>query len=368
MATIQLAQKEEVEPTPPPPKKPEKEIPVATVNPDENLEPVTDHQDQAPVSHPSPPEPSPEASQETEPEDITIEDSIAGLSEETPFGSLPIIRSSDKLTSFDAYKAPFGLKSTTKGIISLVMVDYGLSEKLSTQAVNILPDDTTFVLSPYAHNLQSKISVARSKGMEIWMGLPMEGSSISTTAMNIGPHAILSGLQSKENIKRLNTHLGKATGYTGVAITITPAFADGSADLQALITSIATRGLGISQLEPIPPSAPPSVISTAAAMANAPFIQGNIWLDTNTLKDTILKSLMMAEQISLDKGVAIASFHPSALMFSVISEWQKSLETKNIQLAPLTYATKMNAMAQPSPQEPQPATEKHDEKLSNPHP
>ncbi|HAJ89702.1 MAG TPA: hypothetical protein DCM27_01615, partial [Rhodospirillaceae bacterium] len=90
--------------------------------------------------------PVPEKKADPTPEPLTaIEDSIAGLSQQTPYGALPIIRESDGLKSFDAYKAPFKLKAETKGVISLVMTDYGLSEKLAQSAVDMLPAGTSFV-------------------------------------------------------------------------------------------------------------------------------------------------------------------------------------------------------------------------------
>ncbi len=272
----------------------------------------------------------PEAT-DPKPIEIKIENSIAGLTEDTPYGPLPVIRASDGLKSFDAYKAPFILNTDTKGVISLVMVDYGLSDKLSKDAIENLPTATTFIASSYSNNLQAKLFAARSKGMEVWMGIPMQGTTNDTT-LNIGPDTILSGMNTKENIARLNTHLGKATGYAGIAFNVKPDFEEASPDLKSIINTISVRGLGVAQLYPKDP-----VISTATLQTNAPYIQGDMRIDTLLTKQAITKALTDIEKLSLDRGHTVAFFYPSILTSSIISEWQKSLAGKHIQLAPLTY-------------------------------
>lgn len=304
------------------------------IEPNANLE-------EHPASTLTPDEHKPAPQVEEPTASIEVEDSIAGLSETSKLGPLPIIRASDNLKSVEAYKAPFKLSADTKGVISLVMVDYGLSDKLTKAAVQTLPTMTTFIASPYAHDLQPKISGARSSGMEVWMSIPMQGNVNSQTS-NMGPNAILSGLNAKENLVRLNTHLGKATGYAGVAFDVKPTFAEGSKDLQALITSISLRGLGIAQLETTD-----TLIAAAAGQTTAPFAHGNTWIDSILMRDDILKSLADIEKKSLADGQAIASFHPSPLIYSVIAEWQKGLSAQKIQLAPLTYAI---GIAKASPQ------------------
>ncbi len=290
--------------------------------------------------------PVPEKKADPTPEPLTaIEDSIAGLSQQTPYGALPIIRESDGLKSFDAYKAPFKLKAETKGVISLVMTDYGLSEKLAQSAVDMLPAGTSFVASPYAANLQPQISGARAKGMEVWMGVPIEGTE-NNKPINIGPNSLLAGLNAKENLSRLNTHLGRATGYAGIAIDVIPNYSKDSPELRAVMNYIATHGLGIAQLEPSD-----NIISVAVTPTGAPFIEGDLWLDKATTKDDILNALAELEKKSLTSGHAVAAFHPLALTIDMIAEWQKSLAAKNIQLAPLTYAVQVaRTDPQPSPE------------------
>lgn len=271
----------------------------------------------------------------------SIEDSLAGLSEETDFGWLPITRHSDGMTSFSAYKAPFTLNADTKAVISLVMVDFGVSEKLSKEALDTLPSGTTYIASPYATNLQSKISIARSKGNEIWMHLPMQAAA-PFASNDSGPYTLLAGLNDIQNTKRMNITLGKATGYAGVAVTVDPAYPDGSTDLQPLIKNIAERGLGLAQLAPTD-----DTLRMAAHQVAAPFIQSTRWIDSEQTKDALLAALQSAATDAQNKGFSVVAFRPSPLTFRVIHDWQKSLAAIHVQLAPLTYAEKQSRMEKP---------------------
>lgn len=314
-------------------------------------------------AHPLNPSDIPTPSEKATNEDTTdapleIEEAIEGLFEETTFGPLPIIRQSDGLKSFDAYKAPFKLAPTTKGVISLVLLDYGLSTKLSKAAFEILPAYSNFIASPYSENLQAKITAARTKRIEIWLGMPMEGHH-NTLKESLGPDTILAGLAPKENVNRANKHLGRATGYVGVAFNATPPFPDGSPDLQTLMNGLSSKGLGIAQMD-----TKDHLIDSAAAQASAPFVGADILIDAEPNKTDIIAALSTAEKMALEDGSAVAVFNPNILTFSLIAEWQKSLGAKNIQLAPLSYSVhiaKVSQVKKPD-QQAAPIEDHHDNK------
>ena len=86
------------------------------------------------------------------------------------FGRLPVIRIGDHLTSFRAYQTPFSLHGVgNKPVISFVLKDYGLSDKISNMALDMLPPEVSFLLSPYADLPQEWINRARAAGHEVWI-------------------------------------------------------------------------------------------------------------------------------------------------------------------------------------------------------
>lgn len=278
-------------------------------------------------------ETKPTSDTQAETEDLPeIIETVDGLSEDSTFGPLPIIRESDGLKAFDAYKAPFTLKGDTKGTISLVMTDFGLSEKISDKAASDLPYFVSLIASPYADNLQSKISAARNQGKEIWMQVPIE-SAHKFAANDAGPISLMTGLNEKQNTFRLNTALGHASGYVGVAFTSETAFTSDSKELQSVISHISQRGLGITQV-----AASDTPITTLSEQDKVPFIQGQTVIDHALIKSELIKSLSDLEKESLSKGYAVGVFSPSEIAIETIREWQTSLKEKSIQLAPLTYA------------------------------
>jgi hypothetical protein len=261
---------------------------------------------------------------------MDVEDSVAGLTESSSYGMLPVI-GKDGMTAFSAYKAPFKLLGDTKGVISLVMVDYGLSDKASKAALERLPAPISFSISPYASNTQGKVTAARKNGQEVWMNIPIQGKDFAKN--DNGPSSVLSGLKKDLNILRLNSSLGRATGYAGITFSVEPDFPDLSVELQAVIDAITSRGLGITQLD-----LADARIAAAAKQSKSEFVQSTVAFDSDAPKDVILKALESLESTAQNSGYVVTTFPPTQSAFDAISEWHATLPEKHIQLAPLTYA------------------------------
>lgn len=257
------------------------------------------------------------------------EDLNIGLYESSTYGEVPVIREKDKQTVYAAYQPSFKLLPTTKGLIAVVMLDFGLSDKISMTATEQLPPEVSFSASPYAQNLQEKIDGGRSKGHEFWLTLPIEGKTkIKTDA---GPATLLAGLTKENNTNRTLQTLSKAKGYVGITFAVTPNFEENTAGFQDIIKHIAERGLGLAQVSP--DDTQTKIEATALTM---PFAQGNAYIDTAFDKSTLEATLANLEKIAMEHRFAVVYMKPYPALFSIIAEWQKTLATKNIQLAPLS--------------------------------
>lgn len=260
-----------------------------------------------------------------------IEDSIAGLSETTAYGMLPQIRKEDGLTPFKAYQASFTPRAGTKALVSLVMVDFGLSSTSSLSALNNLSKGITYVANPYTPDLQSWVTRARERGNEIWLTLPIQTPTYPND--DSGPLTVLAGSGEDANKARLLSVLGKATGYPGVLLTGSPSFDTDKAGLDSVFTSLAERGLGVVQADP-----QDHITSSYAAQKSLPFIQGTLWLDTDLRKERIETVLQQIEKDALEHRIVVAFFHPYPSILPILTSWRKSLENKNIEVAPLSAA------------------------------
>ena len=257
-----------------------------------------------------------------------------GLFEDTPFGSVPIRSKSDDKTVFDAYQIPYIPLAGARGVIALVMVDYGLSEHMSKASIISLPPYVTFVTSPYSREIQDKIDLARAASHEIWLDTPIQSKNFGLD--DTGPLTLLSGLNDEQNHTRLLHILSLAHGYVGISFLNSPAFQGADKGLENIFSIIEQRGLGLasSDLED----------GLSAVFANRhtkiPFAKNQLWIDANQGNIEVEKTLKQLEQKALNNYVAIAFIKPQPKLFPVIKEWEKTLSQQSLQLVPLSAAIK----------------------------
>lgn len=258
-----------------------------------------------------------------------VEDAIAGLYETTSYGPLPIKRLTDGKTAFDLYRPPFERHQDSHGIIALVMVDYGLSDKISAKAITTLPSAISMVASPYARMIQPKVTGARAYGHEVWLQIPIQDANFGLD--DPGPITLLSGIKKEQNLIRLKSTLGRATGYVGLTVINAPDFSMSADGIDFLFSFMDERGLAFSS------AAPNDTMSAeTAARFPVPFGRSNLWLNESHDYKELNASLKAIENIATKDGVAIAYFYPSPKIIETLTQWQKTLATKKIQLAPLS--------------------------------
>jgi polysaccharide deacetylase 2 family uncharacterized protein YibQ len=275
------------------------------------------------------PEAEPSAPKVEETPRPAVEDAVAGLHENTPFGLVPVIRKPDGLTAFKAYRSKFSPAASTKALISLVMVDYGLSPKLSAQAIGDLPKGVTLALSPYSQDAQKWVTDARQDGHEVWLGLPLQGSDFGLS--DSGPQTILVNASVEQNKGRLLSNLGKATGYAGVITPGTSAFSNNASDLDRIYSDIMERGLALVQTHP-----KDTLTGEFAITHKAPFIQNDLWIDLNATPAAVMLELEKLKQMASYGRVAVGFFHPYPSVIAAVKDWQDELKNSNIELAPLS--------------------------------
>lgn len=266
-----------------------------------------------------------------------VEDAVAGVHENTPFGMVPVIRKNDGLTAYKAYKAEFSPAADTRAIVSLVMVDYGLSAAVSEKAIAALPPGVTFALSPYSGAAQKMATAARQGGHEVWLSLPIQHQGYGND--DTGSQSILVNASIDQNKARLLTSLGKATGYAGVIDLDTPAFQDAAADLESIYSMIADRGLAMAQANP-----KDTVTGAFAVSRKVPFIQNDVWIDAAPGAEAVAKELDRLKQLALNGNIAVGFFHPYPAVLEAIKNWGAELATEKIEMAPLSAAIEQKTL------------------------
>ncbi len=255
-----------------------------------------------------------------------IEDMVAGIHESKPEGLIPMTRA-DGATPYQAYKQPFAPAQGTRAVIALVMIDYGLSQKVSEAALKELPSGTSFAVSPYGDDPQAWTSKARSFGHEVWMSIPMQ--SINFPDNDPGANAILASSGREQKQRRLFQSLGKATGYPGVVSVSEPETIRSKIDMNFIMSELAARGLGYIESDP---SGRDSM--QQAVNAKVPNTIATVWLDSEASPAAVKKILSDIETHALEKQKAVVFFRPAPATIKTLQPWIAGLKARNIEIAP----------------------------------
>lgn len=198
-----------------------------------------------PTTSPIKPDNGEKHTEEGAPKTFAYVEKEEGLTEDSPYGPLPIIREKDGMTAFKAYQSaiePVLLPASGEvHKVAFLLKSYGLSESVSENGNKSLPAGITYILSPYADNPQEKINAARVLGHEVWLNIPVQGERFGFD--DPGPQALLAGLTPENNRKRLEMNLGKVTGYVGVNFETVKAFTAAPTTLGSIVQDLQKEGL-----------------------------------------------------------------------------------------------------------------------------
>ncbi len=254
---------------------------------------------------------------------------LEGLSQDHNGKMLPISRIQDDMTPFQAYKKPFEAVAG-RALVSIVIVDFGLSESLSNTALEKLPADITLVLNPYADDPAKWASSSRSKGHEFWLSLPMQTKEFGTG--DTGPNTLLLNASKEENEARLFNVMGTAAGYAGIVSQEGHVFTQDIPSAEPIQKQIFGRGLGFVESNP-----DAAAFGIKSATDNGyPYAQNTLWLDSDLRPDAIDRALKDLEAQATKKGKAIAFVHPYPAVMTKLESWLKDAESKGLQIAPLS--------------------------------
>lgn len=258
---------------------------------------------------------------------------VDGLYEDIKEGRMPVKRS-DGLTPFKAYKKPFPVETNNKPVVSIAIMDMGLSAKATESAIQSLPGDVTLIVSPYAASPDMWVNEARTDGHEVWLSLPMESDSYPKS--DPGPHTLLIGSPERENLQKLEWTMSRAVGYAGLVASYKPEFMTSSNDARPILGEIYKRGIGFLDSS----NMSGGIAESSALSMNAPYSSVDVWIDRpEDTQEIIRASLQQLETIAREQGFAAGVIHPSALAYREIQSWIATLDGKGFVLAPLSVQT-----------------------------
>jgi polysaccharide deacetylase 2 family uncharacterized protein YibQ len=251
------------------------------------------------------------------------------LLRQTPTGPLPI-RAGGK-EAWRAYARPVSVAQTKPGTkIAVVVTGLGLSGEGTQAAIGKLPPEIDLSFSPYGSGLAEQIKKARENGHEVLLDLPLE--PVNFPAHDAGPLAVLQSHSPGEALGHLDTVLGKATSYVGLAAPLrSPVTATESWPL--MLQELKDRGLLLvgDGLVGIDDKAMPAAAQVTLVADETPF---------RTAVDAKLARVLAAAQRD---GSAILYISARPISFERLLAFIASFPEKNVTLVPVS------ALVRPEP-------------------
>ena len=272
------------------------------------------------------PDPAPLA--EVEPDAMAASRPVAAapvlraLVEDGPFGPLPRI-GPDGRRPLLAYARPFDL-ADRRPRIAILVVGLGLQADLTEAAIR-LPGEISLQFSAYAADLPSWVERARRAGHEVLLELPME--PLDYPGNDPGPHTLLAGNPTEDNLKRLDWLLARATGY--IAVAGSGARFASSEGARPVLEVLARRGLAVIELGRTDLAA--SATAFGLPYASAP---SAIDADPSSLPIDYALAGLEAEALQNGSALGIAQSYPVSL--ERVRLWAASLHAKGLALAPVS--------------------------------
>lgn len=212
--------------------------------------------------------------------------------------------------------------------VAIVVDDMGLNEARS-QRVLALPGPLTLSFLTYASDLPAWADRARALSHEVLAHIPMEPLDPCHDA---GPGSLRVAMNAAEVRAQLAACLDGWSGYVGANNHMGSRFCQDRELMDAVMVELKSRGLLWLDSK--------TTLATqgmaAAAAARVPYLVRDVFLDNIDRLDAVNSQLEELEWIARRRGTAVAIGHPRNATIEALDAWLASLETRGLELAPLT--------------------------------
>jgi polysaccharide deacetylase 2 family uncharacterized protein YibQ len=233
--------------------------------------------------------------------------------------------------------------------IAIVMTDLGKSQAATNAAIQNLGGAITLAFSPYADNLTQWVALARAAGHEVLLNVPMEPSDFPAT--DPGPQTLLTTLSSRQNLERLDSLLGRAQGYVGIATSAGARFTASTDAMRPVIDRLFARGLLLLDSR----TAPNSLAARVADEVGVPRVYADRLIDQEAARVAIDRSLADLERIARANGAAVGIAQPFPVTFERLIQWLPLVENRGFAIAPVSAVVNRQPGAAAAPPGPAPA-------------
>lgn len=243
-------------------------------------------------------------------------------------GPLPMI-GPDGRQPWQTYARPFDDKDK-RPRIAVVITDLGLSGAATETAIQQLPGSVTLSFSPYAKGLDQWANLARAAGHEVLLDLPME--PLDYPEQDPGPYTLLTSIDPKQNLFKMQWLLSRATGYVGVTNHMGSRFTTSGPDLKPVLEQIKTRGLLFLDSR----SSEQSVAAKLAKESGMAWAINSRFIDPTASRDAIDNELAEIQKIAKKTGYAVAMGSAYPVTIERVATWIPKAEAAGFAIAPVS--------------------------------
>ncbi len=289
--------------------------------------------------------PAPEAAQAPAPEPTPIAEPAAetparpslatpaqpsldeALLEAGPHGPVPRI-GIDGRTPMRVYSRAGEQRADTRPRVSIIIGGMGLNAVVSEQAITQLPTAVTIAVNPYAPQLRPLIDMARGRGMELLVALPLEPNG--HPANDAGDRALLTSLTPAANEDRLLWNLSRFQGYVGAVGAIGSLRGERFAALSDPFLTLQDhlRRRGLLYIDPRPGARSPERAWGRSV---------DVVVDEPATRREIDLKLTILERLARERGAALGLVGDATpVVLDRISAWHQGLEARGVILTPVS--------------------------------
>jgi hypothetical protein len=131
--------------------------------------------------------------------------------------------------------------------VGVLMINLGADETLTNRAISELPGEVSLAFLPGAPDLPHWLQLARDRGHECYLMLPVEAPS-GPAERGIRP--IEGGADGPENLQRLRAAMARGEGYVGFVVPGPSVVSRSDLIARPLMKELADRGLALVEISP----------------------------------------------------------------------------------------------------------------------
>ncbi len=203
--------------------------------------------------------------------------------------------------------------------VALIIDDLGYDKKIAQKFAQ-LDVSLTFSILPHSPFQQRIAQLARSKGLEIMIHMPME--PVEYPQVNPGPGTLLTSMSADELINQLDQNLDTLPGVKGINNHMGSRLTSESTQMYQIFSILKKRGLFFVDSR----TTAESLCEPSARLFQVPFAQRDVFIDHHLKADFIRKQIKELIRIAKKNGEAVGIMHPHSTTLKVLQEMLPDLK------------------------------------------